>query len=454
MTPNCTFIELTYEDELINHYTALVDLPGFVLLESGDRSRGRYDIVTACPTKRFYCSKYSNIDDYLAQLEEALPSYQLPVELPFQGGLIGYFSYDLGAHRLGIEVPENTPLSRAESCLADFGLYDWAIIVDHQQKKVTLFAANQHSDTAAVVEDVLGRWKLHTACVRDNGSHTEFKSLISREAYSDSFKSIWDALYQGRCYQVNYTQPFIAEYQGETWSIFERIRAENRVPFSAYFRGTHQDLLSFSPERFLLCDNHHLFTSPIKGTVRRSQDGALDQRLQAELLNCAKNRAENTMIVDLLRNDLSKIAEVGSVKVTALCELESYRSVHHLVSTIQATCRQEITPLQAFLSCFPGGSITGAPKKEAMKVIYEQEPFARGAYCGSIAYFSAHGRFDSNIAIRTLIAENNQLTLSAGGGIVIESQCDQEYAECMVKIKSLRRGYNKFIPKAPESEGD
>ena len=165
MTVDYTLIDLPYLEDHTQCYARLADLPGFVLLESGDRSRGRYDIVTACPTKRFYCSEYANVDDYLVQLEEALPSYLLPVDLPFQGGLIGYFSYDLGAHRLGIEIPENTSLSPAESCLADFGLYDWAIIVDHQQKKVTLFAANKHSDTVAVVEEVLRRWKQnYSAC--------------------------------------------------------------------------------------------------------------------------------------------------------------------------------------------------------------------------------------------------------------------------------------------------
>lgn len=430
-------MELPYHNNLIAHYAALVDLPGFVLLESGDKIRGRYDILSACPYERFCCSGYEQVSDYLGRLQQALPVHKLSLKLPFQGGLIGYFTYDFGAYLMGVKAPEDTALGRTDACIADFALYDWAIITDHHQKTVTLFAANDHTNTKAVLKEVLAKWEQKYHRVALANVLTDFEPLISQADYYESFHAIWDALNQGRCYQVNYTQPFNAEYEGDTWSIFEKIRAENPVPFSAYLRG-QQDILSFSPERFLVHDDRCLLTSPIKGTVRRSADEVLDQLLKHELLNSEKNRAENTMIVDLLRNDLSKIAQSGSVQVTALCQLETYRSVHHLVSTIEAVCRQELNPLAAFLSCFPGGSITGAPKLEAMRVIYEQEPYARGAYCGSVAYFSAHGRFDSSIAIRTLIAEEGQLSLSAGGGIVIDSRCDDEYAECLVKIKSLR----------------
>lgn len=438
MMLNYSLIQLPYHRNLIAHYAALVDFPGFVLLESGDKIRGRYDILSACPYARFCCTGYEHVNDYLRQLQHALPLYQLPLDLPFQGGLIGYFTYDLGASLMGVAVPGYTALGPADACLADFGLYDWAIITDHHKQTVTLFAAHYHADTKAVVEEVLARWERKPH--RDTVSTvlTTFEPLISEAAYYESFHAIWQALNQGRCYQVNYTQPFNADYQGNTWSIFKKIRADNPVPFSAYLRGEHQDIISFSPERLLMHAESRLLTSPIKGTVRRASDETMDKLLQHELLNSAKNRAENTMIVDLLRNDLSKIAESGSVQVTALCQLETYRSVHHLVSTIEAVCRGDKKPLDAFLSCFPGGSITGAPKLEAMRVIYEQEPYARGAYCGSVAYFSAHGRFDSSIAIRTLIARENQLSLSAGGGIVIDSRCDEEYAECLVKIKSLR----------------
>ncbi len=436
--PNYSLIQLPYSSHLIVHYRALVDLPGFVLLESGDTSRGRYDIVSACPYERFCCTAYDQANDYVRRLESSLPSYDLSLDLPFQGGLIGYFTYDFGAYVMGVNVPENTALGRSDACLADFSLYDWAIITDHHQKTVTLFAANNHTNTADVIEDVLARWERRECRGDASVVVTEFESLIGQSAYYESFEAISTALNQGRCYQVNYAQPFNAKYNGDPWRIFEKIRVENRVPFSAYLRGQKQDLLSFSPERFLEHDHRRLLTSPIKGTVRRSLNEELDQQLQQELLNSIKNRAENTMIVDLMRHDLSKIAESGSVRVTALCQLETYRSVHHLVSSIEALRRQEMSPLTVFLSCFPGGSITGAPKLESMRVIYEQEPYARGAYCGSVAYFSAHGRFDSSITIRTLIAEEGQLSLSAGGGIVIDSRCDDEYAECFVKIKSLR----------------
>ena len=143
------------------------------------------------------------------------------------------------------------------------------------------------------------------------------------------------------------------------------------------------------------------------------------------------------MIVDLLRNDLGKVAVPGSIEVTSLCALQSFKGVHHLVSDISARLRQDVSPWQALASCFPGGSITGAPKREAMKVIAEQETYSRGIYCGSLGYLSAHGRLDFNIAIRTMVARDNQLYLSAGGGIVIDSSCSDEYEECFIKINAI-----------------
>jgi para-aminobenzoate synthetase component 1 len=223
---------------------------------------------------------------------------------------------------------------------------------------------------------------------------------------------------------VNLTQPFHANYEGDTWELYKKISKNNPVPFSAFLRKESADILSFSPERFLFYEEGKLLTSPIKGTIRRSSNAVEEAQLKHLLRSCEKNRSENVMIVDLLRNDLGKIAQAGSVNVTHLCELQSYKSVHHLVSTIEAQCLSHIAAFDAFLSCFPGGSITGAPKIESMHIIDEQEPYARGVYCGAVGYFSRHARFDTNIAIRTLIARNNLLHLAAGGGLVIDSDCE------------------------------
>ena len=254
-------------------------------------------------------------------------------------------------------------------------------------------------------------------------------------------EAIHSELIKGRAYQVNYTQPFLAEYRGDPWEMYKRVRVSNPVPYAAFMRCEEGDLLSFSPERYLTMDHGVVSTSPIKGTSRRSSNPVEDEQLRQLLLNSSKNRAENVMIVDLLRNDLGKYAKPGSVRVTSLCELQSFNSVHHLVSHIQAEYEQCVTPLEVFASCFPGGSITGAPKRESMRIIGEQERYGRGVYCGSMAYFSAHGRFDSNIAIRTITAKAETLYLSAGGGIVIDSHWEDEYRECFTKIAAIVNGF-------------
>jgi len=431
-----TVIPLIYHDDLITNYHALADLPGFVLLESADSRLGRYDIVSAYPYDNLKVPHGSvDLNEAFNKLERLLPPAQPGSDLPFQGGGIGYIAYEVGAKLAGIESISHPVLS--DMPLIDVSFYDWAIITDHKTRTVSLMAANHCSETALLVNEIRQRW-----CNRGVAKHSfalskAFAPLIKWPEYQHAFETIHHDLTQGRAYQVNYTQPFVAQYQGDPWRMYQQVRNKNRVPFSAFLRLDSADVLSFSPERFLLMDDSQLLTSPIKGSIKRSENPADDQRLKKTLLSSSKNRAENIMIVDLLRNDLGKIALTGSVNVQSLCELQSFSGVHHLVSHIAAQCREEFTPLQAFAACFPGGSITGAPKQEAMRIISEHEPFARGIYCGSIGYFSSHGRFDSNLAIRTVVARENTLYLAAGGGIVIDSNCEDEYAECYTKIKAI-----------------
>ena len=434
-------ISLSYADNLIENYQKLANLPGFILLESSDKTKGRYDILSAFPYEQV--KRYSNSSEpgeIFAQLQQLIPQTSSTLDLPFQGGALGYFSYDLAAQLAGISTVQQ--LSLEDMPLVDLGLYDWAIISDHHLKKVTLFQANSQPQTVELVKEVLACWEGKSEGSDSFIFRDSFRSLISKAAYQDAFYAIHQDLRRGRAYQVNYTQPFNAPYQGDTWAIYKKIRAKNPVPFSAFFRSNEADILSFSPERFLMMDRGNLLTSPIKGTAKRSSEQLLDDLLRQELLTSTKNRAENIMIVDLLRNDLGKIAQAGSVKVSALCEVESYESVHHLVSHVEAQCLKDKSLLQAFRACFPGGSITGAPKLEAMKIIAEQEHYGRGVYCGSIGYFSSHGRFDTNIAIRTLIARNEILHLAAGGGLVIDSNWEEEYFECFTKIAAIVNGLN------------
>ncbi|WP_454782397.1 aminodeoxychorismate synthase component I [Legionella sp. WA2022007384] len=430
---------LEYHDSLHEYYQKLHHLPGFVLLESTDRFHGRYDIISAYPYDSIEIDQNSHdFPGLLKKISEILSPIPSVADLPFQGGALGYISYDLGAKLLGIDSCRQPTLENMP--LLNFGLYDWAIIVDHNQKNITLFAANTLQSTHKVVEEVLTLWNTDTKQSCDANIKSDFTSLMSKQDYMKAFSSIYQFLKEGRSYQVNLTQPFHAAYEGNSWAFYKKICMKNPVPFAAFLRTADADILSFSPERFLFYDAGKLTTSPIKGTIGRSKNDIEDERLKNKLTSCEKNRAENVMIVDLLRNDLGKIAQPGSVKVTDLCEVQSYNSVHHLVSTVEAQCLPTILPFEAFLSCFPGGSITGAPKIESMRIINEHESYARGIYCGSIGYFSRHGRFDTNIAIRTMTAKDNILHLAAGGGIVIDSNCEDEYRECFIKIAAVING--------------
>ncbi|HWA49261.1 MAG TPA: aminodeoxychorismate synthase component I, partial [Dongiaceae bacterium] len=239
--------------------------------------------------------------------------------------------------------------------------------------------------------------------------------------------------------QANITQRFRARLPAgfERLALYEALRARNPATFAAYLDLGATALLSSSPERFLKLDGRQVETRPIKGTRPRGRSPAEDSALAAELLASAKDRAENLMIVDLLRNDISRVCEIGSVKVPVLYGLESYATVHHLVSVVTGQLGAERDALDLLRACFPGGSVTGAPKIRAMEIIAELEPTARGPYCGSIGYISADGNMDSNIVIRTYCIQGDELTFQVGGGIVADSDPQAEYEESLAKAKAL-----------------
>lgn len=436
MTYQYTLLE--YPASLQAYYQKLSHLPGFVLLESIDHRYGRYDIVSAYPYDRILIKE--NTPELSALLEQGKKKLSLvpsDCDLPFQGGAIGYVSYDLGAKLQGLHSKALPTLQ--DLPLMDLGLYDWAIVVDHVLKKTVFFAAHTQTSTSDIAQEVLALWHAETAenQLGKFALDSDFLPLLSKESYKRSFDAIYQALKEGRSYQVNFTQPFEASYTGELWELYKKVSLKNPVPFSAFLRGEKASILSFSPERFLLQDGGRLVSSPIKGTIARSTNPREDEQLKKQLIHSLKNQAEHVMIVDLLRNDLGKISLPGSVKVPSFCSIQSYQYLHHMVSDIEGYCGDTMHPLEVFFSCFPGGSITGAPKLESMRIIHEQEKQARGVYCGSIGYFSSHGRFDMNIAIRTMTAKEGILHLAAGGGIVIDSLWEEEYQECYLKIAAI-----------------
>ncbi|MEJ2406661.1 MAG: aminodeoxychorismate synthase component I, partial [Candidatus Thiodiazotropha sp.] len=250
-------------------------------------------------------------------------------------------------------------------------------------------------------------------------------------------KKIKQYILDGDCYQVNFAQRFSVAAEGDPWQAYKELRQLNAAPFSAYLNTPYCQVMCSSPERFLELRNGCVETKPIKGTAPRGGDPIEDMMLADELKNSTKDQAENLMIVDLLRNDLGKVCANGSVEVPELFKLESFARVHHLVSKVSGRLAEGEDALSLLRACFPGGSITGAPKLRAMEIIEELEPHRRGPYCGSIGYVSFSGDMDSNIAIRTMVHSEGITRLSAGGGIVADSDPDTEYRETYHKASAL-----------------
>ncbi|MDF5303005.1 aminodeoxychorismate synthase component I, partial [Vibrio parahaemolyticus] len=251
------------------------------------------------------------------------------------------------------------------------------------------------------------------------------------------FDKVQEYLLSGDCYQINLAQRFNAPYQGSEWQAYLKLESANQAPFSAFIRMPESSILSISPERFLELKDRVIETKPIKGTRPRSEDPKQDNANAHDLQTAEKDQAENLMIVDLLRNDIGRVASPGSVHVPKLFDIESFPAVHHLVSTIRANLDEQYSPADLLRACFPGGSITGAPKVRAMQIIEELEPHRRSAYCGSIGYISRHGRMDTSITIRTIVAENHKLYAWAGGGVVADSDCASEYQETLDKLSKI-----------------
>ncbi|WP_305856127.1 aminodeoxychorismate synthase component I [Balneatrix alpica] len=427
-----------------------------VLLDSNagehqaDHTRqGRYDILTADPLLRLVgdsngCRLYDSeqrlmpcASDPFCAMQELLNEYPSCPEqhLPFTGGVIGYWGYDLG--RLVETLPQQ---ANADIHLPwmQANLYLWAVITDHQQQQSWLVSHPQCPPS------LLHKWRqrllqptapaLPTASFQLNRA---WQSNLSRADYGKRFRRIQEYIRSGDCYQVNLAQRFQAPYQGDTWQAYLRLRQAAPTPFAAYLPWQGGDVLSLSPERFLQVRELQVETKPIKGTRPRAQDPRIDQENAQALLHSPKDRAENLMIVDLLRNDLGRSCIIGSVKVPKLFAIESYPNVHHLVTTISGRLQRSQDRVPLLKGCFPGGSITGAPKVRAMEIIEELEPHRRSLYCGSIGYLSLNGQMDTNISIRTLIAHQQQLYCWAGGGIVADSDEEAEYQETLSKVGNL-----------------
>ncbi|WJM79299.1 aminodeoxychorismate synthase component 1 [Pectobacterium brasiliense] len=432
-----------YPTVLLDRFAPFSQQPWAMLLHSGfaDHPHNRFDIMVADPrvtlctrggkTEIRRDSVTSIVDgEPFALLQEQLDSLALSPDthpdFPFQGGALGLFGYDLGRQIETLPAQAEQDIDLPDMAV---GLYDWALVADHHRQTLTLIV--HHSLQARL--DWLANPPVDTPKT-DFSLTSNWQPNMSREAYGEKFRKIQDYLLAGDCYQVNLAQRFSAAYDGDEWQAFLRLSAGNKAPFSAFLRLPENTVISVSPERFLWLENHRIQTRPIKGTLPRLADSAADKQQAVRLANSEKDRSENLMIVDLLRNDIGRVAVPGSVRVPELFVVEPFPAVHHLVSTIEAQLPEDCTATTLLRACFPGGSITGAPKIRAMQIIEELEPQRRNAYCGSVGYISLCGTMDTNITIRTLLTERGRIYCWAGGGIVADSQEQAEYQETFDKV--------------------
>ncbi len=402
---------------------------------------GRYDLISAWPLAELSPQPMESAKDFLQRLRTAnstLSSEDLPenVALPFVGGLIGYFGYDFGRR---LETITGHAIDDLELPDARVGLYAWALISDHQLLTTQLVFHPQVSlaDRGRLIELFEAKESASWTRFQLDGS---FQADMSRDRYQHAIEKIQAYIQAGDCYQVNFAQRFQARYKGDPWLAYQALRAACPTPFSGFQAlAEGAAIISLSPERFMRVHNGQVETRPIKGTRPRDIDPNKDAAQAAELLSSAKDRAENLMIVDLLRNDLGRCCKVGSVKVPELFALESYPNVHHLVSAVTGQLAEGKDPLDLLACSFPGGSITGAPKIRAMQIIDELEDTRRNLYCGSLFYLDIRGEMDSSITIRSLLAKDGTITCWGGGGIVADSQWQAEYQESLTKVDVLLR---------------
>lgn len=420
----------------------------------------RFDIVVAEPVARIIHRRpvtEVHVNHALQQYEEdpfaAIKRFLAPhkvdrvTDVPFAGGALGYFSYDLGR---SIEpMPE---LAAQDMPLPELlvGIYDWAIVVDHHKRCCQLVSHARFN-----TPDSLHALQLSLLQPKEQPEKQVFSVVgdiahnMDKPTYAKAFRKVKDYILAGDCYQINLAQRLAVKVQGDAWQAYDQFRQLSKAPFMAYLQvddgqGMPFEVLSMSPERFLQVTDNKVETRPIKGTRPRHADAAMDKQEAESLAGSIKDRAENLMIVDLLRNDIGKVCEIGSVKVDALFRLQRFTNVHHLVSIVRGVLASGYHAMDLLRGCFPGGSITGAPKLRAMEIIEELEPHRRGIYCGSIGYVGFDGSMDTNISIRTAVICNQSMTFYAGGGVVADSDCDKEYQETLDKASQFLKLVAQF----------
>jgi para-aminobenzoate synthetase component 1 len=396
--------------------------------------------------------------DILGRLLKTYRLTSLPSPIPFHGGAVGYLSYDLCHFIERLPTTTTDDLKLPESY---FGFYDTVLAFDNLESKAYIIStgfpeldeSRRHKRAKLRLEDMQSRLASPPPNIRKANSEsinktTEavLKSNFTPEGYMEAVNRVREYIAAGDVFQVNLSQRFETELTVTPYELYRRLREINPAPFASYLNFNDITIISASPERFLRVDGDWIETRPIKGTRPRGKNSVEDAMLAQELLNSAKDRAENVMIVDLERNDLGRVCQYGTVKVTELAVLETFPTVFHLTSTVIGKLRPDKNRIDLLKAAFPGGSVTGAPKIRAMEIIDELEPTRRSIYTGAIGYLSFGGNLDLNIVIRTFIIKNNKAYFQVGGGIIYDSDAEAEYQETLDKAKALVQAL-RLVPK-------
>ncbi len=420
----------------------LKDESALTLFESAQRHErlGRYSFVAVNPKHSLVVrAGKAFLDgvemsekpfDLLQSLLAQNPTKTIAGLPPFQGGWAGYISYDYGRY---LEPKARIPAFQSACPDMVFHMYETVVVVDHLQERAWIVGVRK--DDVGVVENLLSRkqQKLGQAV------RATFKPAITQSRHEANVQRTVDYILAGDIFQANITQSFEARTpEGfDAFALYCELREKNPAPFAALLDYDEVKVISSSPERLIRYDGKTAEARPIKGTRKRGDDPAGDAILIADLQSSRKDRAENVMIVDLLRNDLSIVSKPGTVKVPVLCGLETYANVHHLVSVVQGELRDGISAVDLVKAVYPGGSITGAPKVRAMEIIAELEAAPRGVYCGAMGYFGFNGTCDFNIGIRTVQVADGVMRVQGGGGITARSDATAEYEESLVKVQRI-----------------
>jgi len=443
---------------------ALRDLPRLLVLDSALQRRGlgRYSFMTADPITVWQQDAAPFGSNPFGALQATLDPWigpGVPELPPFQGGIAGLLGYELGGC---FERIPRAAIDDFQIPVLAAGWYDWVLAWDHEQQRAWLISQGwpetrlpeRHDRVARRRDEVLDRLARAAPTAPDTAVASQSVppfapiplpespgvfSNFSRPTYLEAVRRVIEYIRAGDIFQANLTQRLSTVAPCDSVELFERLRRVNPAPFSGLLQWDDWAVISASPERFLRVDGDHVETRPIKGTRKRRQGPEADLFTRDELRESEKDYAENVMIVDLLRNDLSRACEAGSVRVPQLCGVETYETVQHLVSEVRGRLRSDQTVWSLLRATFPGGSITGAPKVRAMEIIGELETVVRGPYCGCLFYAGTNGQFDSNLLIRTFVQRGGWLSCGVGGGIVAQSHPDAEYEETLVKAAGMLR---------------